>query len=108
METGNVLNQNGAGRPAVDANKIDGIRESFQCSSENSCRLASTEVNISRSTVQKILHGCLKLHAQEIQILQELRPYDAPHPKEFAVDMLGRIDVDNSFLNKIILSDEIK
>jgi hypothetical protein len=56
--------------------------------------------------VQKILHRQLKLHAYKIQIVQELEPNDGRRRKEFAMDMLDRIDNDNGFLDRVIFSDE--
>jgi hypothetical protein len=52
-----------AGRPAVNADKVDMVREAFRRSPGKSYRRASRELNIPRPTMQKILHSRLKLNA---------------------------------------------
>jgi hypothetical protein len=101
QETGSVLHKKGAGRPSVDADTVDMVREVFQRSPLKSTRRASRELHVPRSTVQRILHRRLKLHACKIQIVQALEPDDGRRRKEFAMDMLDRID--NDFLDRVIL-----
>jgi hypothetical protein len=56
--------------------------------------------------VQKVLHHRMKLHAQRIQTVQTLEPDDGLQGKEFAMDMLDRIDTDSRFLDRVIFIDE--
>jgi hypothetical protein len=74
QEAGSVLHKRGAGRPSVHADTVEMVREAFQRSPSKSTRRASRERQIPRSTVQKILHRRLKLHAYKIQIVQALEP----------------------------------
>jgi hypothetical protein len=56
--------------------------------------------------MKKTLHRRLMLHTYRIQIVQALEPDEGRRRKKFAVDMLGRIDNDNGFLERVIFSDE--
>jgi hypothetical protein len=81
------------------------VREAFQRSPSKSTRRASRELQVPRATAQKILHRRLKLHSYKIQIVQALEPNEGRDRKEFAMDMLDRIDNDNGFLERVIFSD---
>jgi hypothetical protein len=106
QETASVLHKIGAGWPSVEADTVQMVHEVFQSSPPKSIRRASRELQVSRSTVQKILHRRLKLHAYKIQIVQELEADDGRHRKQFAVGMLTSINHDNGFLDRVIFSDE--
>jgi transposase len=102
QETGSVLHKKGAGRPSVDADTVEMVRETFQRSpSKYTCHV-SRELHVPRLIVQRILHRRLKLQAYKIQIVQALEPDDGRRRKEFAMDMLDRIDNDNGFLDRVI------
>jgi transposase len=105
QETGSVLHKKVAGRPSVDADAVEMVREAFQRSPSKSPHCASRELHLPRLTVQKILHRRLELHTQKIQIVQALEPDDGCCRKEFAMDMLDHIDNDNDFLDRVIFSD---
>ena len=57
------------------------------------------------TTVHRLLHKRLKLYADKVQILQELKPNDGPKRKAFALEMLSRIEDDEDYLKKIMFTD---
>ena len=72
METGSILDRKRSGRPSIDEETVDAVRVAFHCSSRKSIRVASNELAIPRSTVHKVLHKRLRLHAYKLQIVQAL------------------------------------
>ena len=74
------------------------VRQAFQCSPMKSIRTAARQLELTRSTVHKVLHKNLRLYAYKVKMLQALQPNDMPRRKEFAVNMLQRISEDKAFL----------
>jgi hypothetical protein len=62
--------------------------------------------DISHMRVWRVLHKRLSFRPYEFQLLQELKPNDRPHWRDFCTDMLNCLKQDNLFLDKIVLSDE--
>jgi isochorismate synthase EntC len=48
----------------------------------------------------------LSFRLYKFQLLQELKPNDRPHWRNFCTDMLNCLRQDDLFLDKIVLSDE--
>ncbi|GBM55079.1 hypothetical protein AVEN_145140-1 [Araneus ventricosus] len=94
------------GRPSVNEATVELVRQSFQRSPTKSTRQASCELQIPHTSLVRILHKRLRLHAYEVQIVQDLEANDCPRRAEFAIEILNRIDVENDFLNRICFSDE--
>ena len=105
METGSVLQRKGAGRPQISEEEIESVRVAYTRSPRKSIRRASTQLQIPRSTIHKVLHRNLQLYAYKVQLLQALKPEDKPRRKEFAVTMLDRLDSDPGFLKRVCFSD---
>ena len=103
METGSVLQRKGAGRPQISEEEIESARVAYARSPRKSIRRASTQLQIPRSTIHKVLHTNLRLY---VQLLQVLKPEDKPRRKEFAATMLDRLDSDQGFLKRVCFSDE--
>ena len=83
------------------------MRVVYTRSPRKSIRRASTQLQIPRSTIHKVLHRNLRLYAYyKVQLLQPLKPEDMPRQKEFAVTMLDRLDSDPGFLKRVCFSDE--
>ena len=78
METGSILDRKRSGRPSIDEDTVDAVRVAFHRSPRKSVRVASNELAIPRSTVHKVLHKRLRLHAYKLQIVQALKPDDRP------------------------------
>jgi hypothetical protein len=62
--------------------------------------------DISHMTVWRVLHLRLSFRPYKFQLLQELKPSDRPHQRNFCIDMLNCLRGYNLFLDKIVLSDE--
>jgi hypothetical protein len=66
----------------------------------------SQQLDIPRSTMQRILMKDLHLHAYKIQLMQELKPTDDVQCREFINWMLENQKLDGSFSKKLIFSNE--
>jgi hypothetical protein len=70
-------------------------------------RRSSRELgDISRMIVWRVLHMRLSFWLYKFQLLQELKPNDRPHQRNFCTDMLNCLKEYNLFLDKIVLSDK--
>lgn len=65
----------------------------------------SLKLGIPKTTINKVLHKRLKLQAYNLQVLQELKPDDFEERLNFAVKILNKIDVNQSFLDDVIFTD---
>ena len=63
-----------SGRPNINEETVDAVRVTFHRSPSKSIRVESNEFAIPRSTVHKVLHKRLRLHAYNLQIVQALKP----------------------------------
>ena len=106
METGSILDRKRSGRPSIDEETVDAVRVAFHRSLRKSIRVASNELAIPRSTVHKVLHKRLRLHAYKLQIVQALKPDDRPCRAAFAEEILQRNNDDNGYLNSVCFSYE--
>ena len=71
-----------------------------------SIRRASTELQIPRSTIHKIIHKRLHLCAFTIQLRHHTKFNHCPLRAHFAAEMLLRIEKGNSYLDNNVFSDE--
>ena len=106
METGSILDRKRSGRPSIDEEAVDAVRVAFHRNSRKSIRVASNKLANPRSTVHKVLHVRLRLHAYQLQIVQALKPDNRPRRAAFAEEILQRIDDDSDYLKCVVLSDE--
>jgi hypothetical protein len=105
-ETGSVCRRKSSGRPAVTEENVERIRQSIIRSPRKSIPRRSFQLGIPKSTVHKVLHKKLKLHAQKIQLLHEIKAGDKLKRKEFAERMLETTDNDPNFMHNIMFTDE--
>jgi hypothetical protein len=70
-------------RTGRSLDNIPAVCVSFAESPDTSIRHRSQELDIPRSTMQRILTKDLHLHTYEIQLTQELKPTDHVHRREF-------------------------
>ena len=82
------------------------MRESVIESPGTSIRRRGKELQISRSSLQRILTADLRLHAYKVQLTQELKPNDHAQRRAFVEWIIEHQQVDADFSSKIILSDE--
>ena len=106
VKTGSILVRKRSGRPSTDEEIVDAVRVAFHRSPRKSICVASNELAIPRSTVNKVLHERLRLHAYKLHTVQTLKPDDHPRRAAFAEEILQRIDDDNDYLNNVVFSDE--
>ena len=74
METGSVLQRKGADRPQISEEEIKSVRVAYTRSPKKSIRGASTQLQIPRSTIHKVLHKNMQLYAYKKQLLQAFNP----------------------------------
>ena len=69
METDTILDRKRSCRPSINEETVDAVGVAFHRSPRKSIRVASNEHAIPRSTVHKVLHKRLRLHAYKLQIV---------------------------------------
>ena len=105
METGNILDHKKSGRPSIDEETVDAVGVALHHSPRKSICVASNELANPPSTVHKVLHKRLWLHAYKLQIVQTLKLGDCPDQAVFAEKILQCIDDDNDYLKCVVFSD---
>ena len=85
------------GRPRTSAENIERVRQAVSRSLMKSILTAVNELVLPLTTVHKVLHKRLRLHACKAQIVQRLQPNYKPKRKEFADSTLQRIFEDEEF-----------
>ena len=105
-ETGSLLLQTGKhAKVSLNEETIECVRMAFARSPRKSIRRASTELQIPRLKIHKIIHKCLHLCAFNIQLHHHIKPNDRPLRTHFATEMLLQIE-NNSYLDNIDFLDE--
>lgn len=93
-------------RPKRSVENIAAVRDSVAARPSTSIRHRCQELNIHRSTLQRILKKDLHLHAYKIQLTQQLQPNDHRQRRNFTNWIFEQLQTDDEFHNKIIFSDE--
>lgn len=93
-------------RPKRSAENIAAVRDSVAARPSTSIRHRGQELNLHRSTLQRILTKDLHLHAYKIQLTQQLQPNDHGQRRNFTNWILEQLQTDHEFHKKIIFSDE--
>lgn len=106
INTGSVKKQSRPGRPPVSNQTVEDIRLSCVRSPKKSLPRRSLELGIPVSTLHKVLHKRLHLHAYKIQLLQKIKTTDLIKRAGFATFMLNQMAENESFLNEVVFSDE--
>ncbi|ERL94889.1 hypothetical protein D910_12162 [Dendroctonus ponderosae] len=70
-----------------------------------STRRRAQQVNISRTSLMRILNKDLNSHAHKVQLPQELKPADHFQRRQYAVWLIEQTEVNGDFTKKIIFSD---
>lgn len=105
-ESGSVGDRPRPGRPKVNDNIIEEVRQAYERSPCKSVRKASSELDIPKSTMHKILRKRLFLYPYKLQMVHALRQDDRRLRVAFAEEMLRRIDDDDDYLKRVCFSDE--
>lgn len=103
-ESGSTLDKKRSGRPRTSRTEenIDVVKQSIRENPTQSTRKRSSALNLSRTSLQRILKKDLLLHPYKIQLVQELKDTDPMHRLNFANEMFDRF---TSF-NNVLFSDE--
>ena len=107
-ETGSLLDKTTRvrTRPVRSTENIAAVAQSVREQTSTSTRHRSQELNISRTSLRRILHKELGMNAYKVQLVQELKPHDHPMRFRFAQWAEDRLIDDEHFYRKIIFSDE--
>lgn len=107
-ETGSLLNKPTHLRscPVRTAENIAVVARSVREQPSTSTRHRSQELNISRTSLRRILHKDLGMKAYKVQLVQEIKPHDHPMRFRFAEWAEDRLAEDEHFYRKIVFSDE--
>ena len=106
-ETGSLEDRPRSGRPrsiSTDENK-ERVRSTFEENPATSTRRASLELNLSRSSLQRMMKE-LGLKPYRPQLLHSLNEDDPDRRCEFADTFLNLLADDSSLLNRIVWTDE--
>lgn len=95
------------GRPlsARSDENVDTVMSTFQKSPKTSVRRASSQLNLSRTSVHRILKD-QKMHPYHLRILHELLDEDLAARRAFSEEILEVIEHSEHFLDKLLFSDE--
>ncbi len=85
---------------------VDAVAENVRESPGTSTRHRAQELNISRTTLRRILHKDLGMTPYKVQLVQKLKQRDHPFRFRFAEWACDRLKEDANFGKKIIFSDE--
>jgi len=107
-ETGSIMDSKLPVRHCTSRSldNIAAVSESVAQSPGTSIRHRSQQLDIPRSTMQRIFTKDLHLLVYKIQLTQELKPTDHVQHREFVNWVLENQKVDGNFSKKIIFSDE--
>lgn len=107
-ETGSIMDNKNPLRQRTGRSleNIAAVNESVAENPKTSIRHRSQQLQISRSTTQRILTKDLHLHAYKIQLTQELKPADHGKRRQFVQWVMEQSEVDANFSKKVIFSDE--
>lgn len=106
--TGSVADLPGRGpcRTVHNDAAVQCVQQSVLQDPYASTRRRSSQVGISRTSLQKILHLDLKLFPYKIQMVQSLKTQDTHQRLQYAIQFQKMAKDDNQFLNNLIMSDE--
>ena len=80
METGPVLDAVRTGRPRIYTENIESVRQAFSRSMK-SIRTAARELKLPSTTVRKVLHKRLRLHAYKVQMFRDFNQMTSRNEK---------------------------
>lgn len=106
FETGSVyLAKHFRTKTATGQDAVNSVQQHFEDNPHSSTRRAANALNMSRTTVHRILKD-LKWHPYKVKIVQKLFEEDKANRLSFARDELDRISSDPAHLTSIMFSDE--
>lgn len=106
VSTGCLCPKKRSGRPAVNEETVNRVRETFVRSPRKSIRRASQELTLPCTTVWRTLRKRLSMKPYKLQLVQQLKPNDKERRFEFCVNVQRWMEEDDDIVNRIIFSDE--
>lgn len=102
-ETGSVQDKKVPVRPRAgrSAENVQRVRDSVAEDARSSIRRRSQQLDIRRSTLQRIVTKDLQLHAYKIQLIQALKPLDHGRRRTFSNWVLENMEGNNAFWKKL-------
>lgn len=110
--TGSLTTRPGRGRKPVSEDTITDVataiveRNQTSTAGNSSTRGVARQLDVSASTVWKVLRKILRFYPYKISLLHELKPTDYDLRLTFALTFLARVQVDEAWPWKILWSDE--
>jgi len=104
-ETGSLMDLRA--RPFRSVENIAAVAESVNDNPSTSTRHRAQELDISRTSLQRILTKDLRLRPYKIQLVRQLKPHDHTMRFRFAEWAQERLVEDDHFYRKIVFSDEV-
>jgi len=105
QQSGCLCTAKRTGRPGPSAETVERVRETFVRSPQKSTTRASQELQMSQSSVWRILRKRLRVKGYRVQLLQALNPQDYSLRLHFCLDFQQRLQEDG-FAEKLVFSDE--
>ena len=108
METGSVVDAQRSGRPksGLSEENIRVLEEAYVLSQGKSIRRAAVELEISRSSIQRMLRKDIKAFPYKLQTVHKLEEEDKNRRVEMCETLLYHYENDPSILDNIWFSDE--
>ena len=108
MESGSVVDAQRSGRPKSGRSEenIRVLEEAYALSQRKSIRRAAVELEISRSSIQRILRKDIKAFPYKLQAVHKLEEEDNDRRVEMCETLLYHYENDPSLLDNIWFSDE--
>jgi hypothetical protein len=94
VATGSVEKGKSVGRPPVNEEIVEDLRQRIEQSPKTSLRKLSLQADVPLSTCQKIVRKNLNLYPYKITTLQELRPDDSERRLEYCNWFLNNLNDD--------------
>ena len=105
-EHGTVEIQSRSGRPSMTSEDERRMSNYFNRPTRTSLRTAEIRLGLPRSSIQRVLRNRLHLFPDRLQIVQELEDRDYEARIAFSNWFIEKIELDASYLNRVIFSDE--
>jgi hypothetical protein len=106
INSGSIVKGHTPDRPSTSQDDAERIRVAFQRRPKRSVRHVSCQLQIPKSTLRDVVHRRLNLRAYKIPLVQDIQPCDKPQSVNFVTFMLEQLTADDSYLQKILFSDE--
>ena len=105
-DTGSVQKGKLTGRPCVNNDTVNLIKQAFENNPVMSTNHASRQLGIPQSTIWKILRKTLKMKPFMFSVHQELKPDDKLARLNFCLSLQEKMAQNDDITSRLIFSDE--